>query len=72
MPHDNIKKENILLSLGHFVSYTQVFTATKWYSVSLDHELAHVYGDKLGESKDCNFYYKIMMDTMDKYFEVCW
>ncbi|KAM6210848.1 LOW QUALITY PROTEIN: dynein axonemal heavy chain 11 [Sarcoramphus papa] len=33
------------------------------------HESARAYGDKLVENKDCNFFYKIMMDTMHKYFE---
>lgn len=72
MPDDNITKENICLSLGHFVCYTQVFTGTKSYSLSLDHESAHVYGAKLVGSKFCNFCYKMVMDTMDKDSEVCW
>ncbi|KAM6142342.1 LOW QUALITY PROTEIN: dynein axonemal heavy chain 11 [Phoenicopterus ruber ruber] len=33
------------------------------------HESARVCGDKLVENKDCNFFYKMMMDTMHKYFE---
>ncbi|KAM6104169.1 LOW QUALITY PROTEIN: dynein axonemal heavy chain 11 [Theristicus caerulescens] len=33
------------------------------------HESAHGYGDKLVENKDYNFFYKMMMDAMHKYFE---
>lgn len=36
------------------------------------HESAHGYGDKLVENKDYNFFFKIMIDTMHKYFEVHW
>ncbi|KAM6412695.1 LOW QUALITY PROTEIN: dynein axonemal heavy chain 11 [Pluvialis apricaria] len=33
------------------------------------HESARVYGDKLVQNKGCNFFSKMMMDTMHKYFE---